>query len=225
MVLRQATASLEAAQAESAMALEGPTDEQLSVLSGQIDAAAAQVGAAESRVPGSEAAVKAALAHQASAQAALDGLLAGATAEEIAMADAHVESARSALASAQANLLQTQIVAPFDGQVGQVNVRPGETIAPGSTLILLGDLGTMHVETTDLRETDVVKLHEGMQVEVTFDALPNDSFRGIIARVAPVSNTDKGSTNYTIDVDVEDLDPNLRWGMTAFVNIQPEEGR
>jgi multidrug efflux pump subunit AcrA (membrane-fusion protein) len=225
MALRQATASLEAAQAESTMAIDGPTDEQLSVASGQIEAASAQVSSAESHLPATEAAVKAALARQASAQAALDGLLAGATAEEIAMADAHVYSAQSALASAQANLRQTQIIAPFDGQVGQIQVRPGETISPGAMLILLGDLSTMHVETTDLRETDVVKLREGMEVEVTFDAMPDESFRGVIARVAPVSNTDKGSTNYTIDVDVEDLDPSLRWGMTAFVNIQPEEDR
>ena len=35
-----------------------------------------------------------------------------------------------------------------------------------------------------------------------------------------MSNTEKGSTNYTVEVDVPDLDPGLRWGMTAFVNIR-----
>jgi hypothetical protein len=38
-----------------------------------------------------------------------------------------------------------------------------------------------------------------------------------------VSNTEKGSTNYTVDVDVTDLDESLRWGMTAFLNIQAVE--
>ena len=40
---------------------------------------------------------------------------------------------------------------------------------------------------------------------------------------APVSNTDKGSTNYTVRIAVDDMDERLRWGMTAFVNIQVEK--
>ena len=34
----------------------------------------------------------------------------------------------------------------------------------------------MHVETTDLRETDVTRLELGMPVEVTFDALPGRTY-------------------------------------------------
>ena len=222
MALRQATAALEGAQAEAASLTFGATDEQLAVLSGQIDAAAAQVTAAESQLPGAEAAVMSALAQQASAQAALDSLLAGATSEEIAMAEARVQSTQAAEASAQAALGQAQLVAPFAGQIGQINVRPGEMTTSGEVLILLGDPGAMHVETTDLRETDVVRLSEGMDVEVTFDALPDRIFNGVIMRVAPVSTAAQGSTNYTIHVNVDELDPSLRWGMTAFVNIRTD---
>jgi multidrug efflux pump subunit AcrA (membrane-fusion protein) len=222
MALRQATAGLEAAQAEAAIVTAGPSAEALAVLSGQIDAARAQVGAARSRLPGAESAVLSALAQQASAQAALDALLAGPTAEDIAMVDARVQSGQAALASARANLAQMQVRAPFDGQVGQINVRPGEMGAPGQPLVLLGDTSTLHVETTDLRETDVLRLRTGMPVEVSFDAMADRAFSGRIVRIAPVSNTSQGSTNYTVEVDVTDLDPNLRWGMTAFVNINPD---
>ncbi len=222
MQLRQTTAALEAAQAEAQVVTLGPSDEALAVLAGQIDAAAAQVAAAESRMPAAEAAVQSALARQASAQSALDALLAGASAEEIAVADARVASAQAALASAEAALRQTQVIAPFDGQIGQVNVRTGEMATPGLPLLLLGDVATLHVETTDLRETDVVRLHEGMPVEISFDALPDASFTGTVARIAPVSTSEQGSTNYTVEVDVAGLDESLRWGMTAFVNIDPD---
>ena len=83
----------------------------------------------------------------------------------------------------------------------------------------MGDTGDMHVETTDLRETDVVRLQNGQEVEVTFDSLPDQIFDGIITHIAPVSTTDRGSTNFTVHVEVPQLDENLRWGMTAFVNI------
>ena len=53
---------------------------------------------------------------------------------------------------------------------------------------------------------------------------PTSHFHGTITEIAPVSNTDKGSTNYTVRIAVDDLDERLRWGMTAFVNIQVDGG-
>ncbi|HXF64798.1 MAG TPA: efflux RND transporter periplasmic adaptor subunit [Caldilineaceae bacterium] len=220
LALYQATATLEAAKAKVELVRQGATAEQLAVAQSEIAAAEAAVEMARSQAPGAEAAVEAALAEQASAQAALDDLRDGATPEEIAIAEARVLSAQAALQVAQAQLRQSQIVAPFSGQVGAITARVGEMATPGQFVLLLGDVRRLHVETTDLRETDVVWLHTGMAVEVTFDALPDRIFQGTITDIAPVSNTEKGSTNYTVHVDVAELDEALRWGMTAFVNIE-----
>jgi RND family efflux transporter MFP subunit len=138
------------------------------------------------------------------------------------MAEARVQSARAALAAAEAQLAQTQVRAPFAGQVGAVLGRPGELAAPNQPVLILGDTAAMHVETTDLRETDVTRLKVGMPVEVTFDALPGEIFQGTITRIAPMSRVEQGSTTYTVIVEVADLDPSLRWGMTAFVNIRAD---
>jgi len=223
LALAQATANLEAANAQQAAILQGPTSAQLAVAARAIDLARVGVSAAESRAPGAEANVRAAMAQIASAQAALDRLREGATAEDIAMAAARVASAQAALDGAQAQLQLTQVRAPFAGQVGAVNVRPGEIVNPGDAALLFGDTNKMHVETTDLRETDVIHVHPGQTVEVTFDALPDRIFTGTVTSVAPVSSAVQGSTNYTVDVEVAELDPLLRWGMTAFVNIRPEQ--
>lgn len=221
LTLHQATAAWEAAKAQADISAQKPTREQLAVAAAAITAAQTQVKAAENKAPGAEAGVKAAMAQVSSAEATLQKLLAGATAEDIAMAEAHVRSARAGVDSARAQLAQNQVIAPFDGEVGAVNVRLGEQPQTGVYAVLLGDTRQMHVETTDLRETDVVRVQVDMPVEVTFDALPNHIFRGVVTQVAPVSSAEKGSTNYTVDVSVQDLDPTLRWGMTAFVNIQP----
>jgi HlyD family secretion protein len=222
LTLAQMTASLEAAQAQAAFTTQGATQQQLAVAAAVIDAARAQVALAESRAPGVEAGVKAALAQRDSAQAALDRLVAGATAEDLAMAEARVQSAQAALVSAQAQLAQSQIIAPFAGQVGMISVRLGELATPGVFTLLLGDTHTMYIETTDLRETDVVRLTRAMPVEVTFDALPDEVFQGTITQIAPVSSAAQGSTNYTVQIDLAELDEQLRWGMTAFVNIHVE---
>jgi HlyD family secretion protein len=192
----------------------------LAVAKAQVTAAQAQVAVARGEAPAAEASVQTAEAQVARAQAAFDRLKAGATSEEKAMADAHINSAQAALASAQAALAQTQVQAPFAGQIGAIYLRTGELATPGQAVLAIGDTTAMRVETTDLRETDVARLTPGMPVEVTFDALPGRTFGGTVARIAPMSSTEKGSTNYTVIVEVADLDPALRWGMTAFVNVR-----
>ena len=220
--LQQATKSLEAAQAEFAVATQGASEPRLAVAEARVQEAQSRVAMAESQIPAAEAGIQSAQAAQASAQANLRRHSEGASPEEIALSEAHIRTAKAQLASATAHVGQSQIVAPFPGQVGSVFVRSGELVAAGQVIVLLGDTNKMHVETTDLRETDVVLLQNGQEVEVTFDSLPDRIFGGLISHIAPVSTSDKGSTNFTIHVEVSQLDEDLRWGMTAFVNILVE---
>ncbi len=217
--LEQATKSLKAAQAENAVATQGATEQQLAVSRSRIQEAQSRVSVAESQIPAAEAGVQSAEAALASAQANLRRIKEGALPADIAVSLARIGTAKAQLASAQAHVAQSQILAPFSGQVGALLVRSGELVVAGQVLVLLGDTGSMHVETTDLRETDVVQLQSGQEVEVTFDSLPDQIFDGIITHIAPVSTSDRGSTNFTVHVDIPRLDENLRWGMTAFVNI------
>lgn len=217
--LEQATKSLKAAQAEFAVATQGSSEQQLAVARSRIQEAQSRVAVAESQIPAAEAGVQSAQAALASAKANLRKIKEGASPEDIAVSLARIGTATAQLASAQANVVQSQIVAPFSGQVGALLARSGELVSAGQVLVLLGDTGNMHVETTDLRETDVVQLQSGQTVEVTFDSMPDQIFDGLITHIAPVSTSDRGSTNFTVHVDVPQLDDNLRWGMTAFVNI------
>ena len=219
LLLQQATKSLEAAKAEFAVATQGASQQRLAVASSIIEEARSRVAMAESQIPAAQAGVQSAEAGLASAQANLRRINEGASSEDVAVSLARIGTAKAQLASAQAHVAQSQIVAPFSGQVGALLVRSGELVSAGQALVLLGDTGSMHVETTDLRETDVVQLHSGQSVEVTFDSLPDQVFEGLITHIAPVSTTDRGSTNFTVHVEVPQLDNNLRWGMTAFVNI------
>jgi HlyD family secretion protein len=217
--LHRATLAYEAAQAAYDAVLRGATRQELAVAQARIDSVKEQVAVAEAQIPAAEAGVQSAQAQLAHAQAALDALNLEVSAEDLAVAEAAITSAKASLAATAAQLEQTQIIAPFDGQVGTVFIRIGELATPGVSVMMLGDTGHMWVETTDLRETDVTRITEGMPVEVTFDAVPDRAFNGTIVRIAPMSTVEQGSTNYTVIVEVDDLDPGLRWGMTAFVNI------
>jgi HlyD family secretion protein len=196
--LRAAEESLEAAQARLAQVQDG----------------------AGARIRAAQAAVQAAEAQQDVAQAQLDLLQAGATAEEVAVAQAAVAQAAAALETARVAMERSEVRAPFAGTVGMVSVRTGELVAPGQPLVTLGDLTTLRVETTDLDEIDVARVAVGQQAALTFDALPERVFTGRVTRISPMAEPGAGGVNYTVIVALEDLDSAIRWGMTAFVDIE-----
>ena len=90
-------------------------------------------------------------------------------------------------------------------------------------MVTIGDLSTLRVETTDLDEIDVARVDVGQVVDVTFDALPDQVFSGRVTRISPMAEQESGGVNYTAVVELESLDPLIRWGMTAFVDIEVED--
>jgi HlyD family secretion protein len=167
--------------------------------------------------------VDAAAAERDGAQAQLDLLQAGATAAQIAVAEAGIAQAQTALDAAMLALDRAEVRAPFAGTVGSVDTRVGEMIVPGQPLVTLGDLTTLRVETTDLDEIDVAKVTVGQQVDVSFDALPETMFIGQVTRISPMAAPGSGGVNYTVVIKLDKVDPAVRWGMTAFVDIEVVE--
>ncbi len=179
-----------------------------------------KAGATKNELDAARANVAAAQAQKNSAQAQLDLLKAGATKEQIAVAEANVKQAQVALDSAKAQLEKLQLVAPYDGMIGTVFVRRGEMIASGQSIVTVGDLGSLRVETTDLSETDVARVRQGQLVKITFDALPGKTLSGKVTRIAPMSTPGQSGVNYAVTVELDQIDLALRWGMTAFVDVQ-----
>ncbi len=180
-------------------------------------------GPTKDELDAARAAVAAAQAQRAAAQAQLDLLKAGATQEQTAVAEVGVQQAQVAVDSARAQLAKLQLVAPFDGAIGNVAVRPDEFVAPGQPIVTIGDLGTLRVETTDLGEVDIARVREGQPVTVSFDALPGKTFAGEVTHIAPMPTPGQAGVNFTVTIELDQIDPILRWGMTAFVDVQVDQ--
>jgi multidrug efflux pump subunit AcrA (membrane-fusion protein) len=199
--LEYAVQNAAAAQAVLDDLLDGPNPESVAAANATIAAAAAQRDAS---------------------QAYLDLLLAGPMPEEIAVAEAEVAQAEAALEVAQANREQAVLVAPFSGTVTSLAVEISEWVQVGTAVLTLGDLDTLRVETTDLNEIDVALLVEGDTVNVSFDALPGMVQTGTVTHIAPKADEGSG-VNYRVIVELDELPEAVRWGMTAFVDIDTEE--
>jgi multidrug resistance efflux pump len=113
-----------------------------------------------------------------------------------------------------------EVRAPFGGTVTALHVNVGEVVAPGQPLVTLGDLTTPYVETTDLNEIDVARVRAGQVASVSFDAFPENVFTGRVTRTAPMAKPGSGGVTYSAIVELDDASPEIRWGMTAFVDIE-----
>lgn len=195
---------------------------ELRLEAAQIRLTSARIGAGP-RLEEAEARVRAAEAQRDVAAAQLAQLQAGPADQEITLAETDVAQAQLALEEAQLALERSERLAPFDGTVGRVEVREGEQIRQGDPLLTLGDLSTLRVETTDLDEIDVAKVEVGQSVDVTFDAFPDRVFQGRITRINPMAAPGGGGVNYTTIIALEELAPEIRWGMTAFVDIDVDD--
>ena len=108
-------------------------------------------------------AVEAARARLADAEAQLTLLKAGAWAPDVAVAEAQAASARAAVDSVKTELDRRMVRAPVDGQVLQVNVRPGEFAPAGVTqtpLMLFGTVTPLHVR-VDVDEHEAYRVKAG----------------------------------------------------------------
>jgi multidrug resistance efflux pump len=133
-----------------------------------------------------------------------------------------VVRAKAALAAAEAALARTFVRAPFDGVVVEVHVDAGDTPMPSQVLVLLATLDQLQVRTKDLTELDVVRVTEGQPVVVTLDALPGRSLVGHVVRVGWQAEDYRGDPAYPVIVELDEDVPELRWGMTAMVEIDTE---
>ncbi len=210
VALEQATQDYEMAKATYEALVRGATEEEKNIARAGVLQARAQLPVLKAQLG------------QARARLAL--LEAGPSAEAIAVAQAQVRQAETALEGARIALAKTELLAPFAGTIGQVMTEVGETVSPGVPLIRLGDLGDLRLETDDLSEVDIALVRVGQKVEVSIDALPDAEFRGTVVEVRPVAEVKHGDTTYTVTIDVDEgVESGLRWGMTAYVDIQVEE--
>ena len=122
-----------------------------------------------------------------------------------------VEIARSDLAAAV-------LIAPFDGVVLEVMVRPGEVVGPGMGLILLADPSALEVRTTVIEE-DLPLVQVGQPVELFFDAQPDAAVAGQVARIVTRRVRGEDRPLYHVYVAVDGIPKGVVSGMTADASI------
>jgi multidrug resistance efflux pump len=170
------------------------------------------VAATKAEIEAAEAGLVAAQARAAQLKAEASGTLNPTYAAAIQQTEAALQAAKTAVADAE-------LRAPFAGTIAQLNVKAGETAAPGVPVIVLADFANWLVETNDLTEIKVPGIKEGQAVSVTFDALPEVELKGAVESIGTLYQTSSGDIVYPVKIKLIETDLRLRWGMTALVEF------
>ncbi|WP_338033263.1 efflux RND transporter periplasmic adaptor subunit [Desulfobulbus alkaliphilus] len=142
-------------------------------------------------------------------------------------ATARIEVAAARVAAAEATLERTILIAPFAGIVAEVNGEIGEYLTPsppGIATLPAVDLISMDAlyVAAPIDEIDAAQVREGMDVRISLDAFPRQSFPGRVRSIAPyVLEVAKQARTVEVEAEfLEDAAPdNLLAGYSADVEI------
>ncbi|WP_438870241.1 HlyD family secretion protein [Pseudomonas sp. L1(2025)] len=148
--------------------------------------------------------------------------------------EAAVASADAAVELARIDLSNTRIIAPRDGQLGQIGVRLGAYVNSGAQLMALVPPQLWVI--ANMKETQMDNVQVGQPVTFTVDALNRRKFHGTVQHISPATGSefsllqaDNATGNFvkiaqrvpvriTVDPDQAESE-RLRPGLSVVVSI------
>ncbi|HSO27772.1 MAG TPA: efflux RND transporter periplasmic adaptor subunit [Anaerolineales bacterium] len=140
---------------------------------------------------------------------------AGPDPEDVAALEARIDAA-------QATIDLAHITAPFAGTVTEATVKKGDQVSTGSPAFRIDDLSRLLVD-VQVSEVDINRIEVGQNVNLSFDAILDQEYHGVVTEVAFVGGANQGVVDFTVTVELTDIDDKVRPGMTAAVNIVVNE--
>ncbi|MGE0322924.1 MAG: efflux RND transporter periplasmic adaptor subunit [Polyangiaceae bacterium] len=198
-------------------------EDQLKRLEPLVDAGAAtnqDLVAAKSGAEQARAAVSA-------AQAVVTKTVRGPRVVELAVAQAQVEQAESAVDGAELNLKDTELLAASDGVIVTRAIEPGAIVGPGSPVLVVAVTDPVWIRAY-ANEAQLAMISPGTPVSVYTDARPGEPYTGQVGYVASQAEftpknveTEELRTSlvYRFRVIVEKHDNGLRQGMPVTIRL------
>lgn len=141
--------------------------------------------------------------------------------DQLAAAEARVQSAKAALESAGVLIDTHTLNATLSGTVVDLDLQSGQLVTAGVPVMTVADYSTWLVKTDNLTELEVTRISLGQKVQVVLDALPNTTLEGEVTHINARYEEKRGDITYTVTIRLNGSDPAMRWGMTAAVTFLP----
>jgi HlyD family secretion protein len=145
--------------------------------------------------------------------------------QETDAAEANLELIREGVNKKSGKITNTLIQSTIDGMILDVPVKVGSsvietnTFSPGTTIATIADVNDMIFD-GKVDETEVGKIHPGMDLQLIVGAIENDTFLATLRYIAPKGVLENGAVQFEIKADVKlKEDQFLRAGYSANADI------
>ncbi|HKT72139.1 MAG TPA: HlyD family secretion protein [Steroidobacteraceae bacterium] len=132
---------------------------------------------------------------QAAARLAIDTAALEAAERQLGSTTAQIQQARAQLEAAEANVQQadldvqdTTVHSPLAGRVGDLTVRVGQYVQPGTRLMTIVPVQSVYLE-ANFKETQIGRMRAGQPASIHIDALPDTALRGTVLSFAPATGS------------------------------------
>jgi HlyD family secretion protein len=151
----------------------------------------------------------------------------------VALAKATIDQDKAALQMQEALLEFTEIRAPFDGVVVKKMAEVGESVAPippgvnistsSGAIVAMADMNSLEAE-VDVNEANVGELGPNYPADITVQAIPNHTYKGMLRQVIPTADRTKATV--TVKVSILDKDRLIKPEMSCNVTFlePPKKG-
>jgi len=122
-----------------------------------------------------------------------------ATLEQKQDAETALEVAEADLDIAEFNLKHSKITAPVTGRILSRRVESQELVSAGQSAFVLASagIGDQIIE-VGLSDKDIIKVSNGDSASITFDALPDQTFKASVSEISEAANTRTGT--YKVEI-------------------------
>lgn len=142
-----------------------------------------------------------------------------ATLSQLQDATSAADAAKADLASALVNREYATITAPGSGVILRRMVTAGSTTGPGATVLTLGSNERGRVLRVGLPDRDALRMQQGDKATATFDAVPEQTFRGRVTLLGRSADVRTGT--YVAEITLDDASK-LPAGLVGRVTLSPK---
>jgi HlyD family secretion protein len=146
----------------------------------------------------------------------------GLTLQEVQQYNLGLQKAELALQTAKDDLMRTEISAPFDSTVADINIAIDDQLSTvdysSTTAVKLLDTTTVKFEGI-VDEIDIFKVKTGQKAVIFIDALPDTEFTGVVTFISPFGSSATGVVTFTVIIELDPVDIDLKEGLTATADI------
>lgn len=223
----------------------GMTSQAAALQSATIDYESAKAAYAEATASASTATVQSAVSSIQNAQTNLNDLMNSPSAADIATAEAQVTEAEATLADLQTGATTSElrkaqitlqqalidletayrdlegatVVAPLEGVVLSLNAEVGVRSSSDAIVATIADPSQLELELS-VAEADIAHVAVGQDADIEIDALPGQSFNGVVQRITPTTESSASAVSYPVTIRLTDSNlTNVLPGMNAVATL------